>query len=68
MILKVRSEALGIIFSIIRRLIFDELKKWKESNDYGKGREESNWREKIINETRYCQVYKSVAIMDERYR
>ncbi len=53
MILKVRSEALDIIFSIIRRLIFYELKKWKESNDYGKGREESNWREKIINETRY---------------
>lgn len=49
MILKVRSEALDIIFSIIRRLIFYELIKWKESNDYGKGRKESNWREKIIN-------------------
>lgn len=46
MILKVKRKALGIIFLLSLDQFLMELKKWKESNNYGKSRKESNWREK----------------------
>ena len=68
MILKVKIKALSIIFLLSADWFFNEIIKNEGSSIImAKGDKKVIEEKKVIKETKYCEVYKAVSIIDDDY-